>query len=247
MRLAAVFVLSGIAALAAQPSPLPDPEAFFVATRENLTKADRVQQRYAYRERRTELHTNPFGKLGTGVVRLDEVKPVEGEPGVFHRLLLERDGKPIVAAKPERFERRRRTKGRSAIEEAAEVLQFAIDRRDRLDGRNVIVVTFKPKPGARPETREGRMATMLTGTVWVDEAAREVMRAEATAMDDLSYGFGVIARLHKGATFSLTRAPVDGDVWQPTSLRFTGVGRAIVFRKLTVNHVIEWFDYKLAQ
>ena len=63
-------------------------------------------------------------------------------------------------------------------------------------------------------------------------------------MDEVSYGLGVIARLRKGATFALTRAPVDGDVWQPTTLRFTGEGRAIVFRKLTVNHVIEWFGYR---
>ena len=80
----------------------------------------------------------------------------------------------------------------------------------------------------------------------MDEQAREVIRAEATAIDDVSYGFGMIARLRKGATMSLTRERVDGDVWLPTSVRFSGEGRALMFRRLTVNHVIEWFDYQVA-
>jgi hypothetical protein len=121
-----------------------------------------------------------------------------------------------------------------------------MNRRERIDGRDVIVVLFEPKPEAKPQTREGRLAKVLKGTIWVDEAAREVMRAEATAIDDVSYGFGMIARLNKGATMSLTREQVDGDVWLPTSIRFSGEGRALMFRKLTVNHVIEWFDYRAA-
>ena len=43
-----------------------------------------------------------------------------------------------------------------------------------------------PKRGAEAETREGWMAKAFKGCIWVDEAAREVMRVEATAVDDLS-------------------------------------------------------------
>ena len=247
VRAAVTVLLIAIQSLAAQERPLPKEEQFLTAARENLTRASRVQDRYAYKERRTELHTNPFGRLGTGEVRVHEVTPVPSEPGVVavDRRLLERDGKPVSGAEAERVERRRR-RGRSPIEEAAAVMQFSVDRRERIDGRDVIVVKFSPKPGAKPETREGKIATVLTGTIWIDEASAEVLRAEATANDSVSYGLGVIARLHKGATLSLTRAQVDGNVWMPTSVRFNGEGRAIVFRKLIVNHVIEWFDYKLA-
>jgi hypothetical protein len=30
----------------------------------------------------------------------------------------------------------------------------------------------------------------------------------------------------------------------PTSIHFTGDGRAMLFRKLHVDHLIEWFDYR---
>jgi hypothetical protein len=72
----------------------------------------------------------------------------------------------------------------------------------------------------------------------------EVVRVEATAVDDISYGLGVVARLNKGATVTLVRERVDAETWLPTSIRFSGDGRAIVFRKLHVDHLIEWFDYK---
>jgi hypothetical protein len=240
--IAVALVALVVAGLAAQDA-LPDAETFFTQTRENLSRAGRVQDRYAYKERRSELHMNPFGKIGTGGIRVDAVSPIAGRPGMFERMRLERDGKPVTDSKPERFERKRRREGRSSIDDAASAMSFSMDRRERIDGRDVIVIRFKPKPGAKPQTREGKLATVLEGTIWVDEAAREVMRAEATAIDDVSYGFGLIAKLRKGATMSLTRAPAAGQVWLPTSIRFSGEGTAMMFRKLTVNHVIEWFDY----
>jgi len=243
---AAVAVLSVGAGLGARQAPLPESEPFLTAVRENLARAGRVQDRFSYKERRTELHMNPFGKIGTGGSRVHEFIP-GSDPGLFYRRLIERDGTAVADSDLERIDRRnRRPQGRSGVEDTVAVLRFTLDRRERSDGRDVIVVTFEPKPNARPETREGRIAKVLRGTIWIDEAAREVMRAEATAIDDVSYGLGVIARLRKGASLSLTRERVADDVWLPTSVRFSGEGRALLFRKLTVNHVIEWFDYRLA-
>jgi hypothetical protein len=250
MRVALVFAVAAIAAfsvgLDAGQAPLPDSEPFLTAARENLARAGRVQDRFYYKERRTELHMNPFGKIGTGGTRVHEYTP-DSEPGVYYRRLIERDGAPVADSKPERIDRRnRRPQGRSSVEDTASVLRFTLDRRERIDGRDVILVAFEPKEDARPETREGRLAKVLRGTVWIDEAAREVIRAEATAIDDVSYGLGVIARLREGASMSLTRERVHDQVWLPTSVRFSGEGRALLFRKLTIDHVIEWFDYKLA-
>jgi hypothetical protein len=232
-----------LAAVSAQSRPLPDDEAFFAATRENLARANRLQNSYAYKERRTELHMNPFGRIGTGGVQVFDVTPGP-DPSVYFRRLLEEDGKRVTDSKPERQERRIRTQGRSAVEDTVETLRFAIDRRETIDGRDAIVIRFEPRPDADPQTREGRMAKVFQGQIWVDEEAREVMRVEAVATDDLSYGFGLLARLNEGTVVTLTRAPVEGGIWLPTSIRFKGQGRALLFRKLNVDYVIEWFDYR---
>jgi hypothetical protein len=229
--------------LGPQARPLPDEESFLTAARENLARANREQNRYAYKERRAELHMNPFGRLGTGEVRLYDVTPGP-DPSVYFRRLLERDGKPVRDSKPERQQRRIRTQGRSAMDDTVATLRFTIDRRETIEGRDHIVVGFEPRPDARPQTREGRMARVFKGQIWVDESAREVVRVEAVAIDDMSYGFGLIARLNEGTVVRLTRERIDDNIWLPTSMHFKGSGRALLLRRLTLDYTIEWFDYR---
>jgi hypothetical protein len=232
-----------VATVSAQDRPLPDREKFFEATRVNLEASQKQQANYAYRERRRPLHTNPFGRLGTGAGTEEfEVTPLP-EGGVS-RTLVARDGKP-VKGETTRSRPRARTSRRSPVTDTAAALDLALDHREHQNGRDLIVVTFAPRQGAQPETREGKLARVFRGRIFVDEAAAEVVRVEATAVEDISYGLGVVARLNKGATVTLVRERVDGDTWLPTSIRFAGDGRAMLFRKLHVDHLIEWFDYRL--
>ncbi len=228
-----------------QERPLPDAAAFFAAARDNIASAGRVQNEFAYKERRTQIHMNPFGRMGTGGVVLYEFTPNPDGQG-YTRRVLERDGKRVDSGEVEQVGRRRRDRAQSpsAIQDAAAVLDFAMDRRVIMGGRPAILVTFTPKPDAQPATREGRLAQAFTGTVWVDEATAEVTRVEATAIDSIAYGYGLLARLNKGTVITLVRQQVDDDVWLPTSIRFQGEGRALLLRKLTIDFRLEWFDYK---
>jgi hypothetical protein len=234
----------GLAAGAASQLTLPDKEPFLDAVRDNMARANREQHRYAYKERRTEIHTNPFGRLGTGDVVVYDVTPGP-EPNVTFRKLLEKNGKPVPDSRPERQERRIRTGGRSTVDDTVNVLEFIIDRRDTLNGRSAIVVRFKPKPNVEAETREGRLAQAFGGVIWVDEGAREVTRVEATATDNLSYGLGLLARVRKGSTVTLIRERIDDNIWLPTSIKFKADGRALLgLRKLNIDFSVEWFDYR---
>jgi hypothetical protein len=242
-----ILVLLGCAALVAQaPRPLPDHDPFVMGTRDNLLRSQQEQFRFAYKERRSRFHVNPFGRIGSGMIEGFEVTPIENG-NVILRRLIERDGKPVVDGNVQRVEveqERRRPERRTSFEDSTAMLSFVLDRRETVRGRDVIVVQFTPRENARPETSEGRLAKVFKGSVWVDEAAREVIRVEATAIDSISYGFGLLARLDEGTTVTLTREAIDGMTWLPTSVRFTGQGRALLVRKLTVDQRIEWFDYR---
>jgi hypothetical protein len=241
--------LVGIAAIllmataSAQEKPLPERQRFFDETRTNLERSQARQARFSYVERRRQLHTNPFGRLGSGTGT--EEYRVEPQPdGGSARTLIARDGIPVKGAPTSRRGPRPSTSRRSAVTDTADTLELMLDHREKLGGRDVIVVTFEPKPDAEPETREGKLARLFRGRIFVDEAEAEVVRVEATAIDDITYGLGVVARLKKGATVTLVRERVDGDTWLPTSIKFSGEGRAMLFRKLHVDHLIEWFDYR---
>ena len=249
-----LFVLPPLLGLASAVAPiarfvsaqgaLPAEEPFFDAVRENMARANREQFRYAYKERRTELHTNPFGRLGTGDVLLYDVVP-GSSPFATLRTLLAKNGQRVPSSRPEKQERKVRTEGPSSVDDTVAALQFSIDRRETIHGRDVILVRFEPRPDAKPRTREGKLARMFSGLIWVDESAREVTKVEATAVDDLSYGFGLLAKVRKGSVVMLTRERVDDHIWLPTSVKFKADGRALfAIRKLTIDFAVEWFDYR---
>jgi hypothetical protein len=246
--LAVLFLLSSSSfflTVPAQEKPLPDAAAFFTAARENIARSGRVQNQFAYKERRTQIHMNPFGRMGTGGAIVYEYTPKPGGPG-FTRRVLERDGKPVHNGEVEEVGGRRRARAQSpsAIQDASAALDFTMNRRVMVGGRPAILVTFAPKPDAKPVTREGRLAQAFSGTIWVDEATEEVTRVEATAIDSITYGYGLLARLNEGTVITLVRQHIDGGIWLPTSISFQGEGRALLVRKLNIDFGIEWFDYR---
>ena len=268
---AAIVAACG-AGRAQETRPLPDPETFSRTVRENLARTERVAYLYAFKERRTDVHRNPFGRVGTGGTRLFEVYP-SATRRLTYRRLIDRDGVLLGAqelAEQDRKYRERvadlqqqlatentdeqrsreedatraRQRGERRIADVVDTLQFRMEGRTVYEGVPAIVVSFTPRSGAKPETREGRMAQRFVGTVWIDEAAVEVVRVEATSIDSISFGLGLLARLGEGAEATLTRQAVERDLWMPTQLTLKGRGRAALFlRSLVIDFAVDWFDY----
>src|SRR6187401_229587 len=135
MRAASVIVVVLVMTVMVRPGhvqsperPLPPPQTFYLAVVANLAKADREQYRYAYRERRSEVHSNPFGKIGTGGLVLYDVTPGK-ELGIYHRRLIERDGKPVAEQTTEVLDRRNRGKSNPSIDDVIATLDFTIRAR----------------------------------------------------------------------------------------------------------------------
>lgn len=257
--------------LRAQAPPLPDRDSFLAEVQKRLASNDIIQSRYSYRQRSTELNLNPFGRIGTGPVLVQEVYP-HPDDKLTYRRLVERDGRPLSAAeiaeqdrayleRLDAWNRRTAREGESArrlrlqraregrerdearAREALEMFDFAIAGRDTWEGQPAIVISFTPRPDAQPRTREGRIARAFEGRAWVHEHEYEVMNVEATAIDDVSFGFGIIAKLHAGSTAKFVRRRIDGR-WLPVESRFDGTGRALLVRKVVINFWREYSDYR---
>lgn len=248
------------------------PRNLYESVRENLARSDEVAYLYAFKERRTDVHTNPFGRIGTGGSRLYEVYPSSVRQLTYRRLV-EEDGKPLsaqalaeqdrqyrarvaelrrtqgsqlAANSPEREAAAARAQDRRArrVDDIVDTFDFKLEDRRVHEGAPVVVVSFTPRPGAKPVTREGRTAQNFRGSVFIHEAASEVMRVEAESIDSISFGFGIVARVGKGAKATMTRRPVEGGVWMPTEVTLNGRGRAALFRSLVLDFSLTWFDYR---
>lgn len=253
----------------AQAPELPATDLFLREAREAFTRSQEVWHQYAYKERSTELNLNPFARMGTGAVRVFEVRP-SPNPKLTYRRMIERNGVAIsdvelrrqdaeYQSRISRFASRDSNPGidlgeqhrgedllakkraRMIVEDVVATLEFEIVRREFRNGRPNIVVSFAAKPDARPVTREGRLASVFRGQLWIDEASREITNLKAVAIDDVSFG-GFIAKVYEGTEAVVERREIEPGVWMPTLLTLSGDVRAL-FRTTRIDHVVEWSDY----
>ncbi|HEX6164407.1 MAG TPA: hypothetical protein VFZ31_13645 [Vicinamibacterales bacterium] len=256
---------------AGQAADLPQRDAFLREVREAISRSQEVAHRYAYKERRTELRLNPFGRMGSGVTLVYDVRPAPNAKLTYRRLI-ERDGVAVskveldrqdadYAARARRIaasgddespaarERRRgedllaRKRAQMIVDDVVGALQFDIARREFKDGKPQIVIAFAANRDARPVTREGRLIKSFRGHVWVDEASREVTDVRATAIENVGFGGGFIGKIYEGMETVVERHEIETGVWMPTRLTLRGDVRAI-FRRARIDHVVEWFDYR---
>ncbi|HEV8318479.1 MAG TPA: hypothetical protein VGQ10_13790 [Vicinamibacterales bacterium] len=249
----------------------PEDAAFLNEVRENLSRAEQLAHLYSYKERRTDVHANPFGRIGTGDTRVLEVYPSPNRQLTFRRVI-ERDGVPVPDAElreqereyqqratdiharlstegfdartaRERDEAAARQRAKNRLDDILRVLVFNVKSHEVRNGVETVVVTFQGRPDAEPMTREGRMAKSFKGTIWIHDKARELMDVEAVTTDDIAFG-GFIARISDGTRTTMTRREVAPGVWMPTRVTFNGEGRVLLFRKLKIDYLVEWFDYR---
>lgn len=266
-----VMAMAHVGTTTSVQAPLPDARQFLAAARARVASNDRIQRHFSYTERVTELRFNPFGRMGTDGIVVAEVYPGTDDELTFRRII-ERDGRPLGPEELAEQDRRYRAKlddwrselahnarsegevrlRREAAErahdeartkEALEMFTFVMEKRDVWDGRPAIVVSFTPKPDANPRTRDGRVARSFAGRAWIDEFEHELMHLEAKAVDDVSIGFGLIARMHRGSTVVFSRQKQQG-AWLPVETRVQATGRALLVRRVDVDFVRTYSDYR---
>jgi hypothetical protein len=219
-----LLTLSAAATLAAQDArPLPDQTAFLQAVRSNLQSDRLLQSRYTYREKRTDVRRDDRGVETGRTEKVIDVYPQR--------------------EKRSRDEAEERRKENAIVDDAFQLYDFQLTGRETLDDHEAITLTFAPVPGATPRTSEGKLLQKLAGRAWVAERDHQLMRLEVEAIDDVSFGWGFLARLYEGSQMVFQRRPVN-DVWLPSELRYTGGGRVLLVKKLRLEAIREYSDYK---
>ena len=256
----------------AQDRPLPEAEPFLREVRKHLERDEVRQGGYMYVETRRELKLDKSGRSTRETLKVFESYP--GLPGEdrWERLIAE-DGAPLPAAELAKRDREREKKAQEYVrkltkepeklqrEEARErekdhreterlvddifrVYDMRLLRRETLEGHDTIAMALTPRPKASPRTRDGRIMKSFNVRAWVSESEYELVRVDIDAVDDVSIGFGLLARVHKGTKASFTRRKVNGEVWLPASASYTASARIALFKVLRVGGTSEFSDYR---
>jgi hypothetical protein len=98
----------------------------------------------------------------------------------------------------------------------------------------LVRLTFFPNPNYDPPTRELRVFRSLSGKMWVDPNARHLVRIQGQLFEDVTFGWGILARLYKGGSFNVNMREVGPGHWDMTSLDVNMSGHAVLFKNIAV-------------
>lgn len=106
---------------------------------------------------------------------------------------------------------------------------FKVEKRERLDNRPVLLLSFQPKQARPPEKSiEDRVLDRLAGRVWVDEADAEIARVRVGLTGDLSLGwFGMVGALRQ-CDVEIERQRLPDGTWVAKSFAVTLGGRKVL-------------------
>ena len=82
------------------------------------------------------------------------------------------------------------------------------------------------------------------GVMWVDEQDKQIARLEALLADNISIGGGVLAKLKKGASFTLEKERVNNEIWLPTQADINISVRVLLVKGIDLNQVVKSYDYR---
>lgn len=118
--------------------------------------------------------------------------------------------------------------------------EFHTPRRETLNGRDVIVLDFRPRADFRPTDDALKPYARLAGRVWIDAADKALARLEAWPDPAPAQKAG--AAPEPAVVYEETRLP-DG-LWIQSLLRIRTFGRKEVFGGLTIDVSKEASDFK---
>ncbi len=263
----------GATVFSAQERPLPDQERFLREARAHLQTDSTLQSSYIYTETRREQKLDGRGRVTEESVKVFESYPgLPGEDQRWERLLSE-DGHPRPAADLEKELRDRQKKAEALARQLTErpaqqqarlqkdyeearrdldaiiddifrVFDIRMERRETINGHETIAFKLTPRRDAKPRTKEGRQMQSFSIRAWVSEEDKELVRLDSEVVDTLSMGWGLLARLQKGAHLTFQRTKVNNEVWLPARVSYSGSARVGLIAMLRRAGTSEFSGYR---
>ena len=231
-------------AIAQSPSdaPLPDPYKLMQTALANEKKLADEQERYLCRVTSDGAELDKNGK-----VKKDdrEVKEQFYVNGVQVERTLSKNGKDLTPEQTRKEDERvmketvKYSNKATAAKEAAKQDQQAQDmmaamvlmhgRRQPANGRSVLLYDIVPNPKFQPKNMNQRFASVMQGTMSLDERTGEMIDLNIRSMKDLKIAGGVVATLHKGFWLHVHNTAQPDGIWLNDLAEGTGDARALLF------------------
>jgi hypothetical protein len=240
-----------IASLACAQVPFPDPSALLREIEANQQKMDEIRENYTFHRIVMEEDLDDKGAVQKISTQEREVFFVNG-----HRIgrLVKKNGVELKEAE-EKNEQSRvqklietslkappKRRGGSMIAELLPMATISNPRRLVLHGRPTLAYDFTGDPHAKAKGANENAAKKMAGTLWFDEADRQVARMEVHFYDNFRVG-GFLASVKSGTMQEIERSPIGDGLWMETA-REEHVDARIVVKNFRQNVHVKDVDFK---
>jgi len=236
--------------------PLPEMHQLMREVMDHQKQLDKVRETYTYSSLQTTQDID-----GNGQVKKTESE--EGEDFFVNGHVIERtvkkNGQPLnehdqqketqrVTKEVEKAEKTppgQPLQGPSvSVSRVLEVMDLHNERRESYRGRPTIVFDFVGRKDVKTHGLAEDASKKLQGTIWVDEADREVAHLEVRFDDDFKVAGGLFATIAKGSNFRFDQALVNGETWLPTGGEGTVQARVLLLKNYRQHFTERDYDYK---
>jgi len=241
---------------APQNAPLPDPRQLMRDVVAHQRQVEKIRENYTYSSLQTVQDIDANGKVTKTETNETEAFFVNGH--AIERTV-KRNGKPLDAHDQQKetehvtklVEKAEKTPADKPLEGQAvsisrvlEIMDVSAPRRETFRGRSTMVFDFVGRKDAKTHGMAEEASKKLKGTIWIDEADREVAHLEVTFYENFHVAGGLVANVQKGSNFRFDQAPVDGGLWLPTGGEGTVQARVLLVKNMRQHFTERDFDYK---
>ena len=170
----------------------------------------------------------------------------DGKPLDEARVKAERDRLNYLAKHPEVVEKDDAAHHKDELK-AQSLLELLVRgylySNPRAEGK-YLLLDFRPDPNYKPQSMEERVMAAMTGTVSVASGSVRVHRLTARLDQEMSIGFGILATIHAGSSFTTERNEMPTTEWKTTDLDSKIDGRAIFFKTISSHAKYDRTDYQ---
>jgi len=241
---------------APQPAPLPDIRQLMREVQEHQKQLDQIRENYTYTSYQVVQDID-----GNGQVKKTE--STEYEDFFVNGHVIERKVKwndrvldaheqdketgrvTKLVEKAEKTPRGQSLEGPSiSISRVLEIMDVRNERRELYRNEPTIVFDFVGRRDAKTHGMAEDASKKLEGTIWIDEADRQVAHLEVSFDDNFRMIGGILATVQKGSSFRFDQMKVNGEIWLPTGAEGTVQARLLLLKSLRQHFRERDYDYQ---
>jgi hypothetical protein len=246
-----------------QPSanaPLPDIRQLMQQVVEHQRQLDKVRENYTFNSIQTVQDMDASGSVTK--TESEEYNDFFVNGHVIERMV-KKNGKPLSADEEQKetgrvtklVEKAEKTPPDQPLEgqevsvsRLLAIMDVRNPRRMMFRGRSAIVFDFAGRKDAKTHGIIEDASKELEGTIWIDEADRQVAHLEVSFAANFRIAGGLFANVQKGSSFRFDQAPVasaaGSGLWLPTGGEANFQEKLLVFKSIRQHVTDRDFDFQ---